>query len=62
MDISGFASVNVSLLVGEHMENDTVWDAIENNYGKDKLSDHMLDDWLEAETQEEAEADGWYDY
>ena len=41
--------------------DDTVWYAIKKNYGKDKLLDHMLDDWLEAETQEEAEADGWFE-
>ena len=32
---------------------------IEKNYGKDDLLDHLLDDWLEAEMQEEAEAEGW---
>ena len=35
--------------------DDTVWDAIKKNYGKDKLLDHMLDDWLEAEMDEDLE-------
>ena len=33
----------------------TVYDAIDKNYGKDELLDHMLDDWLEADLQEEME-------
>jgi hypothetical protein len=37
----------------------SVWDAIEEDDGTDDLIGHLLDDWLEAETQEEAEAEGW---
>mgnify|MGYP003149094249 CR=1 FL=1 len=37
------------------MDEETVWDAIEKNYGKDELLDHLLDDWLEAEMEEDLE-------
>ena len=43
-------------------ENDyemSVWDAIEEDDGSDELIGHLLEDWLEAEIQEEMEADGW---
>ena len=36
----------------------SVWDAIEEDDGTDDLIGHLLDDWLEAEIQEEMEADG----
>jgi hypothetical protein len=37
----------------------SVWDAIDEDDGTDDLIGHLLDDWLEAEMQEEAEAEGW---
>ena len=37
----------------------SVWDAIAEDDGTDDLIGHLLDDWLEAEIQEEMEADGW---
>ena len=43
------------------MESDnemSVWDAIEQDDGTYDLMGHLLDDWLEAEIQEEMEADG----
>ena len=43
------------------MESDnemSVWDAIEQDNGTDDLMGHLIDDWLEAEIQEEMEADG----
>ena len=36
----------------------SVWDAIEQDYGKDEILDHILDDWLADEMAEEAEAQG----
>ena len=36
----------------------SVWDAIAEDDGTDDLIGHLLDDWLEAEIQEEMEADG----
>ena len=36
----------------------SVWDAIEEDDGTDELIGHLLEDWLEAEIQEEMEADG----
>jgi hypothetical protein len=36
----------------------SVWDAIDKDDGTDDLIGHLLDDWLEAEIQEEMEADG----
>ncbi len=36
----------------------SVWDAIEQDYGKDEILDHLLDDWLADEMAEEAEAQG----
>ena len=36
----------------------SVWDAIEQDDGTDDLMGHLLDDWVEAEIQEEMEADG----
>ena len=44
------------------MESDnemSVWDAIDEDDGTDDLIGHLLDDWLEAEMGEEAEAEGW---
>ena len=43
------------------MESDnemSVWDAIEQDDGTDDLMGHLLDGWVEAEIQEEMEADG----
>ena len=36
----------------------SVWEAIEEDDGTDDLIGHLLDDWLEAEMGEEAEAEG----
>ena len=36
----------------------SVWDTIEQDYGKDEILDHILDDWLADEMAEEAEAQG----
>ena len=48
-----FSYTNID--IGGNMDEETVSDAIDKNYGKDKLLDHMLDDWLEADLQEEME-------
>ena len=37
----------------------SVWDAIDEDDGTDDLLGHLLEDWLEAEMQEEGEANGW---
>ena len=42
----------------EYTVPSSVWDAIKNDYGKDEILDHLLDDWLADEMQEEAEAQG----
>ena len=43
----------------ENNDEMSVWDAIEEDDGSDELIGHLLEDWLEAEIQEEMEADGW---
>jgi len=40
-------------------EEMSVYDAIEEDDGTDELIGHLLEDWLEAEIQEEMEANGW---
>ena len=36
----------------------SVWNAIEQDYGKDVILDHLLDDWVADEMAEDAEAQG----
>ena len=38
----------------------SVWDAIDEDDGTNDLIGHLLDDWLEAEIQDEMEDDGWF--
>ena len=54
-DLEKFQKLTADIKTDEEM---SVWDAIEEDDGTDELIGHLLDDWLEAEIQEEMEADG----
>ena len=53
-DLEKFQKLTADIKTDEEM---SVWDAIEEDDGTDELIGHLLDDWLEAEIQEEMEAD-----
>ena len=54
-DLEKLRKLSAEIIADNEM---SVWDAIDEDDGKDDLISHLLDDWLEAEIQEEMEADG----